>query len=115
MAALLSSLISQLLLALLLIYPASSLLSLASDDPNSSDQLFTALLPLIQQFASLHEIAASLLPASRKRKRSPSQLSDPDPGREEAVEARISLAGLLKEVPCSGSGSASGGSSSSGA
>ncbi|KAK4749955.1 hypothetical protein SAY87_027404 [Trapa incisa] len=104
MAVLLSSLISQLLLALLLIYPASSLLSLASDDPNSSDQLFTALLPLIQQFASLHEIAASLLPASRKRKRSPSQLSDPDPGR-----------GLLKKVPCSGSGSASGGSSSSGA
>ncbi|PKI33529.1 hypothetical protein CRG98_046085 [Punica granatum] len=77
LAALLSALISELLLALLLLFPSSSPLSLTSDEFTSS--LFAVLLPVIRQFASVHEAAASIPPASRKRKRA-AQLHEPDPG-----------------------------------
>ncbi|PKI55010.1 hypothetical protein CRG98_024610 [Punica granatum] len=70
-------LISELLLALLFFFPSSSFLSLTSDE--STDSLFTALLPIIRQFASIHEDAASILLASRKRKRA-AQLHEPDLG-----------------------------------
>ncbi|OWM80028.1 hypothetical protein CDL15_Pgr010006 [Punica granatum] len=68
---------SELLLALLFLFPSSSLLSFTSDESISS--LFAALFPVICQFASVHEDAASILLASRKRKRA-AQLHEPDLG-----------------------------------
>ncbi|XP_019229973.1 PREDICTED: uncharacterized protein LOC109210945 [Nicotiana attenuata] len=72
LAALLSSLISQLVLLLLLIFPSSNPLSIT----NSS--VYDFLSPLLLHFLSTSEIAAtiSLLPFSKKRKRT--HLSKPD-------------------------------------
>ncbi|KDP25014.1 hypothetical protein JCGZ_23997 [Jatropha curcas] len=76
LAALLSSLISELLLLLILLFPSSTSLSLVpnsndSNFSNSSSNSYANLFPLIHYLLSSQEIAASLslFTTSRKRKR----------------------------------------------
>ncbi|KAM7479172.1 hypothetical protein LguiA_027385 [Lonicera macranthoides] len=77
LAALLSSLISQLTLLLLLLFPSSNPLSLTDSPPNSQEYLF----PLIHHFLSTTEIISSLslLSLSKKRKRT-HQPQEDEPG-----------------------------------
>ncbi|PKI67373.1 hypothetical protein CRG98_012243 [Punica granatum] len=67
----------ELLLALLFLFPSSSLISLTSDE--STRSLFAALFPVIRQFATVHEDAASILLASRKWKKA-ARVHEPDLG-----------------------------------
>ncbi|XP_030942700.1 protein ANTAGONIST OF LIKE HETEROCHROMATIN PROTEIN 1-like [Quercus lobata] len=81
LAALLSSLISELILLLLLLFPSSAPLSLNSNSSNSTNSNSNAnLFPLIHHFLSIQKIAASLgfLSISRKRKRT--HLPEPEAG-----------------------------------
>ncbi|XP_065872773.1 protein ALP1-like isoform X1 [Euphorbia lathyris] len=84
LAALISSLISDLLLLLLLLFPSSTSLSVSPISPNSNS--YGNIFPLLRHFLSTQELAAaslSLLTFSRKRKRSHYPQLDSDPTHED--------------------------------
>ncbi|KAI3441395.1 uncharacterized protein J3R85_002686 [Psidium guajava] len=103
LAALLSSLVAEIMLLLLLLFPSSSPLSLTSNPSSFSSHGFDSfanLFPLIAHFLSHHEMAASLSPRSLSRKRKRTRFAEPDSGpacEDETDDSDSELMGRLSD------------------